>query len=72
MLDDCWRYLYTIWRSSVAITADRDLEIDPRMLKVFPYVEDLSMPVLPMHVEGLPAHVEDLSTRGRSRGLAMA
>jgi len=38
MLDDCWRYLYTIWRSSVAIAADRDLEIDPRMLKVFPYV----------------------------------
>jgi hypothetical protein len=38
MLDDGWRYLYTIWRSAVAITADRDLEIDPRMFKVFPYV----------------------------------
>jgi len=38
MLDDGWRYLYTIWRSSFAITADRDLEIDPRMLVVFPYV----------------------------------
>jgi len=35
-------------------------------------VEDLSMHVLPMQVEGLTAHVEDLSTRGRSRGLAMA
>jgi hypothetical protein len=44
------------------------------MLKVFPrvFVEDLSMHVINTHVEGLAAHVEDLSTRGRSRGLAMA